>query len=88
MPIEKSFSLDYDEEVECCAREIENLEIREKSCSVSVYQPLSQESLSTDQSSQESYDIDDINEKEIVSSLDNFFQHANLQPLGSVLTRP
>lgn len=58
--MEKSFSLDYDEEVDCLAREIENLEIREKSCNVSVYQPLSQESSSTDQSGQESYDIDDI----------------------------
>lgn len=86
--MEKSFSLDCDEEVDCLVREIENLEIREKSCNVSVYQPLSQESSSTDQTSQESYNIDDINEKETVSSLDNFLQHANLQPLGSVLTRP
>ncbi len=70
------------------AKEIENLEIKEKSSNVSVYQPSSQESSSTEQSSQESYDIEDTNEKEIVSPLDNFLQHANLQPLGSVLTCP
>ena len=41
MLIEKSFSLDYDEEVENCAREFENLETREKSCNVSVYVTIS-----------------------------------------------
>ena len=88
MPIEKPFSLDYDEEMDCLAREIENLEIKNKSNNVSVYQPSSQESSSTEQSSHESYDIDDTNEEGIVSPLDKFLQHANLQPLGSVLTRP
>ena len=28
MPIEKPFSLDYDEEMDCLAREVENLEIK------------------------------------------------------------
>ena len=71
--------MDYDE--------IENLEMTDKSCNVSIYQPSSQES-STEESNEDSADIDDdISKKKIVSSLEKFLQHANLQPLGGVLTR-
>ena len=80
--------MDYDEEMDCLAREIENLEITDKSCNLSIYQPSSQESSSTEESNEDSADIDDdISKEKIVSSLEKFLQHANLQPLGGVLTR-
>ena len=39
--------MDYDEEMDCLAREIENLEITDKSCNVSMYQLSSTEESKT-----------------------------------------